>query len=280
MTSRELLAVALLLAPALTAILVALAPRGLVTAGRASRARSSRAALAVALAAVALGDPNGSVVGTWIVVDPAAGLLVGVIGIVGLASVLVSPAYLASARSSLVPANRSERLYFVLLYCFWAILLAVPLAGNLGAAWLLVEATTAASALLVGFSGQGARARGGLEVPDPHLARPRRGAARDRAPRRRGAGRRARRALLARAHDVLGGRERSARRLPPPARGARGQDRLRAGAQLAPRRARRGSAARLGAPLGCPAPGRARRRLAVRAGARAGDRSRVRRRAS
>ena len=33
-------------------------------------------------------------------------------------------------------------------------LLAVPLAGNLGAAWLLVEATTAASALLVGFSGK------------------------------------------------------------------------------------------------------------------------------
>ena len=30
----------------------------------------------------------------------------------------------------------------------------MPLAGNLGAAWLLVEATTAASALLVGFSGR------------------------------------------------------------------------------------------------------------------------------
>jgi hydrogenase-4 component F len=30
----------------------------------------------------------------------------------------------------------------------------VPLAGNLGAAWLLVEATTASSALLVGFSGK------------------------------------------------------------------------------------------------------------------------------
>ena len=30
----------------------------------------------------------------------------------------------------------------------------MPLAGNLGAAWLLVEATTAASALLVGFSGK------------------------------------------------------------------------------------------------------------------------------
>jgi len=53
-----------------------------------------------------------------------------------------------------VPAERRERTYFALLYSFWAILLAVPLAGNLGAAWLLVEATTAASALLVGFSGK------------------------------------------------------------------------------------------------------------------------------
>src|SRR6185436_5529343 len=32
--------------------------------------------------------------------------------------------------------------------------LAVPLAGNLGVAWLAIEATTAASALLVGFSGR------------------------------------------------------------------------------------------------------------------------------
>ena len=33
-------------------------------------------------------------------------------------------------------------------------LVAVPLAGNLGIAWLLIEATTAASVLLVGFSGR------------------------------------------------------------------------------------------------------------------------------
>ena len=49
--------------------------------------------------------------------------------------------------------ERRQRIYYATLYLFWAILLAVPLVGNLGAAWLLVEATTAASALLVGFSG-------------------------------------------------------------------------------------------------------------------------------
>ena len=44
--------------------------------------------------------------------------------------------------------------YYTALLVFWAALLAVPLAANLGAAWLLVEATTAASALLVAFSGK------------------------------------------------------------------------------------------------------------------------------
>ena len=153
MTSRETLAAVLLAAPVLTATLLGISPRRLV-----SRIASAGAlvtgGLAVALAAVALLDPDRPSVGTWIVVDAAGGLFVGVIGAVGLASVLVSPAYLQSASSSLVGAERRERAYLLAVYCFWAILLAVPLVGNLGAAWLLVEATTASSALLVGFSGK------------------------------------------------------------------------------------------------------------------------------
>ena len=42
----------------------------------------------------------------------------------------------------------------MLVFDFWAILAAIPLVGNLGGAWLLVEATTAVSALLVGFGGK------------------------------------------------------------------------------------------------------------------------------
>src|SRR6185369_17534581 len=88
------------------------------------------------------------------VVDVAGSLLVGVIGAVGLASVLVSPAYFDGGGRSLVTPERRQRVYYAALYAFWAILLAVPLTGNLGIAWLLIEATTAASALLVGFSGK------------------------------------------------------------------------------------------------------------------------------
>ena len=65
-----------------------------------------------------------------------------------------SPAALRTLPGSLVQVKNRDRTYYVVLYAFWSILLAVPLAGNLGAAWLLVEATTATSAILVGFSGK------------------------------------------------------------------------------------------------------------------------------
>jgi hydrogenase-4 component F len=85
-----------------------------------------------------------------IVLDPAGGILVGVDAVVGGAAVMASPGYLAGR------VNQSgSRWYFSALFGFWAILLAVSLTGNLGAAWLLIEATTAASALLVAFSGKG-----------------------------------------------------------------------------------------------------------------------------
>ena len=109
---------------------------------------------ALSLATVALLDPAHREIGRWIVVDPAGGIILGVIGIVGLASALVSPQFLADRRSSLFRADRADRFYWATLFAFWAVLLAVPLAGNLGAAWLVIEATTAASALLVGFSGR------------------------------------------------------------------------------------------------------------------------------
>jgi hydrogenase-4 component F len=152
-TSRELLAWAVLAAPAVTMVLLVLVPRRLVT-GLALAAAVPTGALAVALTALALRSPGDPVRGDWLVIDVAGSLLVAVIGVVGLASMLVSPAYLGGGGDSLVAPVRRERVYYAALYAFWAILLAVPLAGNLGVAWLLVEATTAASALLVGFSGK------------------------------------------------------------------------------------------------------------------------------
>lgn len=153
MTSENALALVVVAVPALVAVAIGIVPhravpRLAVVGGIVS------GALAATLAAVALADPGDPTVGRWVVVDAAGGILVGVIGAVGLASVLASPAYLSCVRASLVSAERRARTYYAVLFAFWAVLLGVPLAGNLGAAWLLVEATTAASALLVAFSGR------------------------------------------------------------------------------------------------------------------------------
>jgi hydrogenase-4 component F len=152
-TSREALALAAVALPALTAVAVAITPRRLVQpAAIAGLVLSALAA--ISLGAVALSAPAELEVSRWVVIDAAAGLMVGVIGIVGLASAVASPAYLESAAAGLFGERHGQRGYYVALASFVAVLTAVPLAGNLGAAWLLVEATTAASAILVGFSGK------------------------------------------------------------------------------------------------------------------------------
>ena len=153
MTAREWLATAVLVTPLAGIVAAAVAPHALLSRVEVVIACLSAIA-AAALAVVALAEPAHRELGRWIVVDPAGGLLIGVIGAVGLASALVSPQFLSARRGSLFRADRADRIYWATLFAFWAVLLAVPLAGNLGAAWLAIEATTAASALLVGFSGR------------------------------------------------------------------------------------------------------------------------------
>jgi hydrogenase-4 component F len=151
--SREALALAAIAAPAATALAAGVAPRRAVQSIALAGAVVS-AATAGVLSAVALISPQHPHVGPWLVVDAAAGLLVGVTAFVGLTSVLVSPSYLGTVSAALVRAEWRSRVYYALLFAFWTVLVAVPLIGNLGGAWLLVEGTTAASALLVGFSGR------------------------------------------------------------------------------------------------------------------------------
>src|SRR3954471_21364256 len=153
MTSREQLALAVVAAPAVVAVLLAIAPRRAVSAFAIVGAFVT-AGFALALGVLELRTLSDPVVGRWVVVDAAGALLVAVVAVVGLATVLVSPAYLPGADGVRGSADRRRRTYFAVLYAFWAVLLAVPLVGNLGGAWLLIEATTAVSALLVGFSGK------------------------------------------------------------------------------------------------------------------------------
>lgn len=86
-------------------------------------------------------------------VDGPGGVFLAVIAGVGLISALTSPAYLRDHRRARTGALRSRQLYYAGLYVFWAALAAVPVVNNLGIAWFVIEATTAASALMVAFAG-------------------------------------------------------------------------------------------------------------------------------
>jgi len=149
------LIVAVLAIPFCAALLVWLVPSSRA-ADRLNLATSTlTAALALALAVVALAAaPGVAARGSWYLLDTAGGVFLALIAVVGFASAAMSPPYLRHAGRSWFTARRSHAWYYAAFNLFWAALLALPLAGNLALAWLLIEATTAASALLVAFSGK------------------------------------------------------------------------------------------------------------------------------
>jgi hydrogenase-4 component F len=149
------LAIAVLAVPLGSAVLVGLMPTPRA-ADRLNLATSTlTAGLALALAVLALAAaPEDAARGSWYVLDAASGVFLALVAVVGFASAVVSPAYLRHAGRSWFSARRSHAWYYAAFNLFWSALLALPLADNLALAWLLIEATTAASALLVAFSGK------------------------------------------------------------------------------------------------------------------------------
>ncbi len=150
-----ILAIAVLAVPLGTAAAVALMPSARAVDRLNLVGSTLTAALALTLAVLSLAAaPAAAARGSWYVLDAASGIFLALVAVVGLASAAVSPAYLRHAGRSWFSARVSHVLYYVALNVFWAALLALPLVDNLGLAWLLIEATTAASALLVAFTGR------------------------------------------------------------------------------------------------------------------------------
>jgi hydrogenase-4 component F len=134
-------------------VLVARTPRQADAIGTRAALVTAAAAVALALTALARGGAGG-LHGRWYEIDGASGVFLAVIAVVGLCSALVSPAYLRTSGRGWFTAKHSRTWYYAALNVFWAALLAIPIAANLGIAWLIIEATTATSALLVAFSGR------------------------------------------------------------------------------------------------------------------------------
>jgi hydrogenase-4 component F len=148
--------------PVATVLLVLLArsPRQADGLNLVGAVLTTAVALTLAVTAIARGG-EPPLLGGWYIVDGATGVFVAIIAVVGLCSALTSPSYLRTSGRSWVRATRSRAWYYAAFNAFWAALLVVPLAGNLGLAWLVVEATTASSALLVAFSGRRAALEAG-----------------------------------------------------------------------------------------------------------------------
>jgi len=152
--TEQALAIAMLAIPLVAAALMPALPSGRATDRLNLASAAATAALALVLAVEAIAAaPGVAARGDWFVLDPAGGIFLALAGLIGLASAAVSPAYLRHAGRSWFGERRSHVWYYAAFNLFWAALLALPLADNLAVAWLLIEATTAASALLVAFSG-------------------------------------------------------------------------------------------------------------------------------
>jgi len=88
-----------------------------------------------------------------LVFDDATAVFLTVTVTVGVGSAFASTVYLREHKTSFFPLRVAQAWYYFGFFCFWTALVAIPLAANLGIAWLLVEATTGTSVLLVAYSG-------------------------------------------------------------------------------------------------------------------------------
>ncbi len=148
------LAAATVAAPTAAALLAVgmRTPRAADAANLAAAALTAAIALVLAAITLARGGAPPLQDG-WYRLDAASGVFLALTAVVGLASAVLSASYLNHAGRSWFRAARSRAWYYAALNLFWAALLAIPMSANLGVSWVLVEATTAASALLVAFSG-------------------------------------------------------------------------------------------------------------------------------
>lgn len=91
--------------------------------------------------------------GGWLRADALSAFLLLGIGTIALIACAAGPAYLAGRHTDDAQTARSERRYAVLVPCFLAAMATAVLAGNLGLAWIAIEATTIVTAFLVGHAG-------------------------------------------------------------------------------------------------------------------------------
>jgi hydrogenase-4 component F len=117
----------------------------------------------IALAVKVLRQGAESTASGWLRVDALSVFMVMGIGTIALLACAASPGYLAAGHHhdqpdsstdvSARPTARADRRYGVLVQLFLAAMATAVVAGNLGLAWVAIEATTIVTAFLVGHAG-------------------------------------------------------------------------------------------------------------------------------
>ncbi len=147
----SVLSIVVLVGPIAAGVVAWFAPdrwAGPVAAGSLLAAGTAGSALAI----TALLGSRVVALGGLVVVDALGGLVISVVVVVGAIAILGLPAYLAHAARSGTLRSRDPARIWALMAWFAGGLLCVPILDNLGLIWVAIEATTVASALLVGVA--------------------------------------------------------------------------------------------------------------------------------
>jgi hydrogenase-4 component F len=145
---NTLLLLAPIAAPLPAAALYAVAGWRRITAHAGTAAAVAILACGIVLAVRVTRTGPLDALGGWLHADALSAFLLLVIGAVATLACAASPGYLAAEHTS--GTGGSRRRYGVLVSCFLAAMCLGALAGNLGLAWIAIEATTIVTAFLVG----------------------------------------------------------------------------------------------------------------------------------
>ncbi len=145
------LAVIVVVLPLTPALAAAVTPRARHLGAAAAGSGVATLAAAIALAVDLSGGHHVVGLSGFLYLDPLSGFFLATIAIVVMLASLGSAAYLRAEeeRGELSPLQ--VRLYFVFFAIFAAMMLASFETGNLGLLWVLIEASTLASCVLVGL---------------------------------------------------------------------------------------------------------------------------------
>ena len=138
-------------APALIAVMYALAPWRPALAWLGVIASAAVLAAGIALAVAVTSDGPLATVGDYLYADSLSAYMLIVIGVVAVLATAASPAYLAAEIRAGTATDATARRYNMLVQAFIAAMALAVVAGDLGIVWVAVEATTIATAFLVGL---------------------------------------------------------------------------------------------------------------------------------